>query len=50
DSKTAISTLTSETSHQHYPLVLEFQELRARQWDVKLTHVFREANHAADPT
>ncbi|CAN1186036.1 hypothetical protein LINPERPRIM_LOCUS35995 [Linum perenne] len=50
DLKIAISTLTSEvrTTHQHYPLVLEFQELLSRQWDVKLTHVFQEANHAAD--
>ncbi|CAN1726094.1 Putative ribonuclease H protein At1g65750 [Linum perenne] len=42
------STTDSTLTHQHFLLVLEFRELLSRHWDVKLTHVFREANQAAD--
>ncbi|CAN1270144.1 Putative ribonuclease H protein At1g65750, partial [Linum perenne] len=50
DSMTAIATLSLEvqTIHQHFALVLEYQELKSRSWDVKLSHVFREAKQSAD--
>ncbi|CAN1157990.1 Putative ribonuclease H protein At1g65750 [Linum perenne] len=34
--------------HQHRALVAEFHDLRNRQWEVSLSHVYREANFAAD--
>ncbi|CAN1838684.1 Putative ribonuclease H protein At1g65750 [Linum perenne] len=37
-----------DTDHQHAALVAEFRELCARNWEVSLVHVFREANFAAD--
>ncbi|CAN1159623.1 Putative ribonuclease H protein At1g65750 [Linum perenne] len=50
DSKTVMSMLTnnSSDSHQHDALVLEFQELCFRHWEVNLNHVYREANYATD--
>ncbi|CAN1850420.1 Putative ribonuclease H protein At1g65750, partial [Linum perenne] len=37
-----------EPRHQHAMEVLEFRDLFARDWDVRLRHVYREGNHAAD--
>ncbi|CAN1336488.1 Putative ribonuclease H protein At1g65750, partial [Linum perenne] len=37
-----------EPRHQHAMEVLEFRDLFARDWDVRLRHVYREANHVAD--
>ncbi|CAN1307490.1 hypothetical protein LINPERPRIM_LOCUS27089, partial [Linum perenne] len=37
----------SRVPNQHAALVYEFHELCFRQWEVSLTHVFREANYAA---
>ncbi|CAN1823701.1 Putative ribonuclease H protein At1g65750 [Linum perenne] len=50
DSSTAISLLSTDedVNHNHASLVFEFKELRSRQWDITFTHVFREANYAAD--
>ncbi|CAN1800039.1 Putative ribonuclease H protein At1g65750 [Linum perenne] len=50
DSSTAVSALlsTAEPTHQHFLLLLEYQELISRPWQIKLFHVFREANQAAD--
>ncbi|CAN1178976.1 Putative ribonuclease H protein At1g65750 [Linum perenne] len=50
DSRTAIAMLSvgSTPTHQHMSLVLEFQDLHSRQWEIKLTHVFREVNHDVD--
>ncbi|CAN1844814.1 Putative ribonuclease H protein At1g65750 [Linum perenne] len=50
DSTTAVSTLLSAVTptHQHFLLLLEYQELLSRSWQVRITHVFREANQAAD--
>ncbi|CAN0836858.1 Putative ribonuclease H protein At1g65750 [Linum grandiflorum] len=50
DSMSAISILAkvSELDHQHAALVLQFKELCSRQWDVHLSHIYREANYAAD--
>ncbi|CAN1131281.1 Putative ribonuclease H protein At1g65750 [Linum perenne] len=50
DSTTAVSTLLStvDLSHQHFLLLLEYQELLSRPWQIRISHVFREANQAAD--
>ncbi|CAN1849453.1 Putative ribonuclease H protein At1g65750, partial [Linum perenne] len=50
DSRTAIAILSEESmpTHQHASLFIEFKDLHSRQWEVKLSHVFREANHTAD--
>ncbi|CAN1224348.1 Putative ribonuclease H protein At1g65750 [Linum perenne] len=50
DSSTAVSALlsTAEPTHQHFLLLLEFQDLLSRPWQIKISHVFREANQAAD--
>ncbi|CAN1186582.1 Putative ribonuclease H protein At1g65750 [Linum perenne] len=34
--------------HQHSSLVARFQKLRERDWETKIIHVYREANHLAD--
>ncbi|CAN0925671.1 hypothetical protein LINGRAHAP2_LOCUS34891, partial [Linum grandiflorum] len=34
--------------HQHAVLVLQFKEIRSRQWEVNLSHIFREANNSAN--
>ncbi|CAN1229118.1 Putative ribonuclease H protein At1g65750 [Linum perenne] len=34
--------------HKHSALITEFQDLRARQWEVSIVHIFREANCCAD--
>ncbi|CAN1336882.1 Putative ribonuclease H protein At1g65750, partial [Linum perenne] len=34
--------------HKHSALVTEFQALRARQWEVSIVHIFREANCSVD--
>ncbi|CAN0881881.1 hypothetical protein LINGRAHAP2_LOCUS14482 [Linum grandiflorum] len=44
----AILTKDSELGHQHAALVLQFKELCSRQWDVQLSHIYREANNAVD--
>ncbi|CAN0891178.1 hypothetical protein LINGRAHAP2_LOCUS16853 [Linum grandiflorum] len=50
DSMAAIAILTkvSELDHQHAVLVFQFKELCSRQWEVHLSHIYREANTAAD--
>ncbi|CAN1178451.1 hypothetical protein LINPERHAP2_LOCUS33673, partial [Linum perenne] len=37
-----------EPRHQHAMKDLDFRDLVARDWDVRLRHVYREGNHAAD--
>ncbi|CAN1318165.1 Putative ribonuclease H protein At1g65750 [Linum perenne] len=45
DSRTAIDILQrAATDNQHASLISEFLELKARSWEISLTHVFREAN------
>ncbi|CAN0872549.1 Putative ribonuclease H protein At1g65750 [Linum grandiflorum] len=44
----AIFSKDSELDHQHAALVLQFKELRSRQWEVQISHIYREANNAAD--
>ncbi|CAN1837534.1 Putative ribonuclease H protein At1g65750 [Linum perenne] len=50
DSKAAVTILqNSEVSTSpHRALIAEFHELRSRDWVVSLSHIFREANCAAD--
>ncbi|CAN1139296.1 Putative ribonuclease H protein At1g65750 [Linum perenne] len=50
DSAIAVKLLSDSqpASHQHLILVWRFQELKARQWDVSIEHIYREANFAAD--
>ncbi|CAN0878978.1 Putative ribonuclease H protein At1g65750 [Linum grandiflorum] len=38
----------SELDHQHAALVLQFKEFCSRQWEANLSHIYREANYAAD--
>ncbi|CAN1806610.1 Putative ribonuclease H protein At1g65750 [Linum perenne] len=50
DSRAAVSILQRGIGmkHQHEALVAEFIDLSLREWDVQLSHVYREANCAAD--
>ncbi|CAN0915127.1 Putative ribonuclease H protein At1g65750, partial [Linum grandiflorum] len=50
DLRAAIAILAkdSELDHHHAALVLQFKELRSRQWEVQLSHIYRDANNAAD--
>ncbi|CAN0904399.1 TNF receptor-associated factor homolog 1b, partial [Linum grandiflorum] len=50
DSRTAIAIFAnaSDLDHQHAALVMQFKELCSRQWEVHLSHIYREANYAAD--
>ncbi|CAN0897275.1 Putative ribonuclease H protein At1g65750 [Linum grandiflorum] len=50
DSAAAIAILSNSASldHQHAILVMQYQEFGKRQWEVTLTHIYREANRAAD--
>ncbi|CAN1156116.1 Putative ribonuclease H protein At1g65750 [Linum perenne] len=35
-------------THQHSMEVMDFQDLMRREWDIKVRHVYREGNRAAD--
>ncbi|CAN1811144.1 Putative ribonuclease H protein At1g65750 [Linum perenne] len=50
DSRAAVSILQKGVGmqHQHKALVAEFANLSSREWEVNLSHVYREANCAAD--
>ncbi|CAN1797605.1 hypothetical protein LINPERHAP1_LOCUS21332 [Linum perenne] len=50
DSAIAVKLLstTQHDAHQHFNLIRRFQELKSRQWDVTIEHIYREANFAAD--
>ncbi|CAN0864646.1 Putative ribonuclease H protein At1g65750 [Linum grandiflorum] len=50
DSASAIAILPKAYSldHQHAILVMQYQDLCRRQWEVTLNHIYREANCAAD--
>ncbi|CAN0898341.1 Putative ribonuclease H protein At1g65750, partial [Linum grandiflorum] len=50
NSAVAIAILSNGSSldHQHAILVMQFQELCNRPWEVTLNHIYREANCAAD--
>ncbi|CAN1816421.1 Putative ribonuclease H protein At1g65750 [Linum perenne] len=49
DSRAALAILhKNDTTHHHVALAAEFHELAARDWDISLAHVFREANFGAD--
>ncbi|CAN0918448.1 hypothetical protein LINGRAHAP2_LOCUS30868 [Linum grandiflorum] len=44
----AILAKDSSLDHQHGALVMQFKDLCSRQWEVHLSHIYREANSAAD--
>ncbi|CAN1171511.1 Putative ribonuclease H protein At1g65750, partial [Linum perenne] len=44
----AMLQASGSPTHRHAALVAEFQAIRARQWDVSIAHIFREANCCAD--
>ncbi|CAN1822878.1 Putative ribonuclease H protein At1g65750 [Linum perenne] len=50
DSWVVVSILQKEEgpSSQHAALIVEFHELISRDWELSLSHVYREANCAAD--
>ncbi|CAN1792527.1 Putative ribonuclease H protein At1g65750 [Linum perenne] len=50
DSKVVVSMLLSseEPEHQQAAEVLHFRNLCKRSWEVRIRHIFREANKAAD--
>ncbi|CAN1163501.1 Putative ribonuclease H protein At1g65750, partial [Linum perenne] len=51
DSKAAIAILTdknAEITHTYALDVLEFRGWMSKDWEVKIRHVYREANYAAD--
>ncbi|CAN1799977.1 Putative ribonuclease H protein At1g65750 [Linum perenne] len=50
DSRAVISILEHDMQmvRQHAVLVADFHELRSRNWEISLSHVYREANCASD--
>ncbi|CAI0464417.1 unnamed protein product [Linum tenue] len=50
DSHTVVALLTdtSEVSSQHAGLILAYRALLARDWEVSIHHIYREANFFAD--
>ncbi|CAN0899108.1 Putative ribonuclease H protein At1g65750 [Linum grandiflorum] len=50
DSMAAIDILAKDLDldHQHAALVLQFKEFCSRQWEVHLSHIYREAHNATD--
>ncbi|CAN0890369.1 Putative ribonuclease H protein At1g65750 [Linum grandiflorum] len=50
DSRCATQLLrgTGNEDHQHAALLGRFRELRDRDWQLKIVHIYREANIAAD--
>ncbi|CAN1187552.1 Putative ribonuclease H protein At1g65750 [Linum perenne] len=49
DSRTAITLLhRAAVDNQHALLISEFLELQSRNWDIRIEHVYREANCGAD--
>ncbi|CAN1129383.1 Putative ribonuclease H protein At1g65750 [Linum perenne] len=48
DNAMSVEEITNQCSHQHSNLIRRFQELKSRQWDVTIEHIYREANFAAD--
>ncbi|CAN1846003.1 Putative ribonuclease H protein At1g65750 [Linum perenne] len=50
DSRAAVALLSSSDGrlHRHANLVEQFSDLRNRDWEVTIHHIFREANSAAD--
>ncbi|CAN0830456.1 Putative ribonuclease H protein At1g65750 [Linum grandiflorum] len=50
DSASAVHILGDNTNmdHQHMALARRFRQLCARDWEVRLKHVYREANVLAD--
>ncbi|CAN0907237.1 hypothetical protein LINGRAHAP2_LOCUS24695 [Linum grandiflorum] len=39
---------SSVLEHQNATLIMQFQDLYKQQWEVTLTHIYRETNYDAD--
>ncbi|CAL1413655.1 unnamed protein product [Linum trigynum] len=50
DSTTAVNILSSQnqTDHRYFNLVQQFKGLVQQNWEVKISHTYRECNKAAD--
>ncbi|CAN1169907.1 Putative ribonuclease H protein At1g65750 [Linum perenne] len=50
DSMAVVALLNSQaaTDHQHGMEIIQFRELRDRDWVLRVKHTYREGNHAAD--
>ncbi|CAN1141562.1 Putative ribonuclease H protein At1g65750 [Linum perenne] len=50
DSAAVVAMLQADgcSVHKHAALIAEFQDTRARPWEISLSHIFREANCSAD--
>ncbi|CAN1130050.1 Putative ribonuclease H protein At1g65750, partial [Linum perenne] len=50
DSQVAVQLLTddSSTNHHHGLEVTQFKEFNARSWEIRIQHIYREGNRAAD--
>ncbi|CAN1187263.1 hypothetical protein LINPERHAP2_LOCUS38632 [Linum perenne] len=50
DSQTAISILqvVGEVTHQHGVETMAFSKIFCRDWEVMITHIYREANRLTD--
>ncbi|CAN1845377.1 Putative ribonuclease H protein At1g65750, partial [Linum perenne] len=50
DSRAAVAILQNSASrfHRHSSLVEQYHDLRRREWEVSIHHIFREPNNAAD--
>ncbi|CAN1256136.1 Putative ribonuclease H protein At1g65750 [Linum perenne] len=50
DSKCAVQLLQKigNNDHQHAALIIAYEELTRREWDVTLHHIYRESNFLAD--
>ncbi|CAN1188099.1 hypothetical protein LINPERPRIM_LOCUS32236 [Linum perenne] len=51
DSQSTVAILLDKIltiAHQYALEVLEFRDWQRRSWELKLKHVFREGNYAAD--
>ncbi|CAN0826840.1 Putative ribonuclease H protein At1g65750, partial [Linum grandiflorum] len=44
----AIFAKVNALDHQHTTLVMQFKELCSREWEVHLSHIYRETNNVAD--
>ncbi|CAN1157810.1 Putative ribonuclease H protein At1g65750 [Linum perenne] len=50
DSQVAVQLLTDEssTNHHHGLEISQFKEFNARSWEIRIQHIYREGNRAAD--
>ncbi|CAN1316350.1 Putative ribonuclease H protein At1g65750, partial [Linum perenne] len=50
DSQVAVQLLTDRSivNHHHVLEVIQFKDFKARSWEVRIQHIYREGNRAAD--